>query len=418
MTLIKIHLELKSVLLWIYVLFTCFYSYSYFAWNTYDNYIFSLFLNIMSQIGILSLLCVRIYNKRNILKVDITTFFIILLMFALEIHSDIFGFLSNSTFTINDIRMIFSVFLLLGLDQKTKVTIFKYFIYAFTFLCLPACIYYIINLLGVDLPYTILESANANKVASGIYYKHFPLGVIVTSNWQSDRFCGIFDEPGVVGTLSALLIAVGYKKIHKIIIFLLFVEGLFSFSMAFYLMMIIFVVIKAFQNGLLKLAFVLIIILLAFGLFINMKFDNPQLVSLQERIDVTSRFLIVDNRTTELFDIEFQKFISDGGYPLLMGHGGTGAYAENPRMSGSCSYKCILYDFGIVGTSILLSMFILVIKQLGINKESIPFLLVFVISLYQRPYVYDIFFITLLVSALSFLRSYSENIEGIKIDGE
>ena len=65
-------------------------------------------------------------------------------------------------------------------------------------------------MLGIDLPHTILESAQEGKAAIGTIYKNYGIGLIMDNRlnpYAALRPCGFFDEPGVIGTFCGLMSA-------------------------------------------------------------------------------------------------------------------------------------------------------------------------------------------------------------------
>ena len=110
------------------------------------------------------------------------------------------------------------------------------------------------------------------------------------------------------------------------------------------------------------------------------------------------------------FDDEFSRFVDRGGYPFFMGYGGTGAYSNNSNMAGSFSWKCLVYDYGLIGLGYIIIFYILLCKSEKIKKEHFPFLAVYIASIYQRPYVMDYMYLSLFICALGSISAEADKI--------
>ena len=251
---------------------------------------------------------------------------------------------------------------------------------------------------GLDLPFEVLESTHVAKVEFGFFYKHLPFGLVINTV-RLGRPTGLFDEPGFIGTLAALFIAGAYGKVDKKWIYLLLFEGLSSFSMAFYLITILYFSTKMFEKGYRKLCFLLagcVIIMIIFNTF---TFTNPFLLSIQDRLAISVNIIFDNNRTLGSYDIVFKDFLDSGGYAILFGNGRHAVF-NNALLSNSSTYKNLIYDYGVIGCMILVSFFVSLINYIRMDKRMLPFLLVFSISVYQRPNIFNLQMIALFTGAL------------------
>lgn len=385
-------------------------SYFMLMWSTYNNRAISLLAQVIAYAGTFLLLAFIIVSSTNKGKVHKSSLFIFALVILLEFHMNVFGSENTFPFTLAEFRFIVSILILFLLSNEQRKTIFQYIVKLFAIMVLPSVVYFLLNSVGVHLPYSVLNSEQSSKILSGTYYQHYPFGLIVSSPWTMSRLCGLFDEPGVVGTLSAIFISTNYDKISKKWTLLLLIEGILSFSMAFYLLMLIYIIVRAFLHGAIRFTITLSALVIMFLVFINTDFNNEYISSIQARIDVTSTYLFVDNRTSDSFDQEFSNFVEKGGYPLYMGNG-KGSVSSNAVMSSSFSYKCLLYDYGIIGSILYLLVFFVTAFYFKIKRRNIPFLLVFLASIYQRPYVFNLQYYTIFVTALSFLENEMTDFE-------
>ncbi|SET58037.1 hypothetical protein SAMN04487771_10269 [[Clostridium] aminophilum] len=379
-------------------------SYCYFMWDTFNSRLVIKALTCLSYGSIVLLFAFMIIWGHGSGKVNIKGFFLLLLCFLLMMHMAFFGKNPQYNIILSDVFLLLNLITLILMSGEDGADIFKFIVKIFAIACLPGVVFFVLSLAGISIPHGILLSAHAGKQVMGVYYEHYPLGLIIVNPFHPQRYCGIFDEPGVVGTLCGLLFAGGYKRIDKKWMIILFIEGMFSLSMAFYLLVIVFAIIKCFHAGLHKLAFLVIFLVIGVSAFMNMEFENPQLAQLQSRIDLTSIFFVEDNRTTSSYDYEYKRFLEDGGDALVMGEG-RGVIAKTPGMTAAASYRNLIYEYGFVGFGMLIGFIILAYFYYGRSPDSLAFLIVFIASIYQRPWVFSIEYMTILFTGFAFLKA-------------
>lgn len=353
---------LVSVLFIMYAFLRC---WPYFLWENYRDGIFSRIAGAPVSIvfalvaiigGILYVFIARvtIMSKSKFLL----ALAVIFCTFMYYVVSDRNG---RSLLNISWIHfMTLAVFLMMPDEIITKTITGFTKVYVITLI--PALIvYFLTNLLGVGIPSSVLESTHSGKVALGMSYIHYPGSCQIVSRWDptmSYRFNGIYDEPGVVGTMSGLLLATRQfrfrddKKRISYISILLLITGIVSFSLAFYVFVILFYIIKNLTSGRIKGALALMILSTAYLIFINAPIENTMFKLIQERITITSGGLAGENRTTEIFDEVYDQFRDTEDVPVLLFGNGIGASDE--RAFGAMTYKMIIYDYGYVGFAIFI----------------------------------------------------------------
>lgn len=401
---VKFNRKSKERIVYVFfAFFICTYNNLYFMWSSYDSQIISSIFKLLQHLLVICLLAYALYSNETKLHVRASQLLAISMGLVIFVHVNFMGaeYYNDSILLCFDV--IFAIIALFKLNVVQKTNLYETVLTVFAIITLPSLIYYVLYLIGMNIPYSVLASDNAGKVARGIWYMHFPFGLLAREPYTLARYCGLFDEPGVVGTMCALLFAGGYRRCNKKILMLILVEGIMSLSMAFYLLLIIFFIAEAFNRGAFKLAITGSILVLLLYVFINGSFENELLLTLQKRIDFSSFFLVKDNRTSEMFDRAYQQFIDEGGYSLFMGKGGFGAYANNPQMFGANSYKCIIYDLGIIGFIEYICFFVICIFTQKWRKDYIPFLAVFVASVYQRAYVFKASWVCIFILTLSYI---------------
>lgn len=375
-------------------------GYCFLQWDTYPYTVIRYLSLILSGIGPLLLAIPSGLIKNRCLFMKREYLIILFLALLLLLYMCLAGCEFKSAPTLGEIVLIITIVFLLTLSENDRKIILEIVIKTYTIIIFPSLVYFLLYSIGVSLPHSTLLPVQPGKALLGSYYLHFPFGLILVDPYSPLRLCGIFDEPGFVGTVGALLFAAGYNKVNRKWAMLLLFETIMTFSMGAYLLLLVFAIVYAYKKGLIKLSLVLAILYIGFMVFINLRTNNINITALQNRIDITSSIIFKDNRTTKSFDTAFNRFISEGSYPLWFGNGKY-AYSNNVAMQGSFSYKCLIYDFGIVGFCLYTGFYIISALRLGRCYANLPFLIVFLVSIYQRPYVFSILFTTIFILGVS-----------------
>ncbi len=245
------------------------------------------------------------------------------------------------------------------------------------------------------------------KQATGMYYDNFGITFVIHEDEALNlsvssvlyRMSAWFEEPGNVGTISALLLAATQFKMDrrgKIIL----LGGLLSFSLAFYAMIIFYQVIKKPKS--------LIYLLLAGAVFLFVFQDN-EFVSTRiiDRVFVSDSSVSADNRTEELFDVAFDEYIQTPS--VWLGHDKD--HQLYNLQYNAYSWKNLVWDYGVIGTAFYISVFFFLIaiknvfnlkQALSIqSNRALPFILIFFISIYQRPYVLSLLYVLIFVAGIN-----------------
>lgn len=271
-------------------------------------------------------------------------------------------------------------------------------------LILPAILLWIIHHFSQNFTVLYLGQVpdhlnpSALKATMNENYSIFPFTVTLDYMHRINgfyRLIGFFDEPGLTGTFAFFLLATsGYKlntKTDKII----FISGLLSLSLAFYVLTIMFIFlnnigsIKRLSSVLLGGMIVLIVIYnspilsQAIGSRLQLNHDNNEFT------------FQGDNRSGLTLNSEFLTWKQSDIKTLLFGD-------RNYRSSdGSSSWKMIAIQAGLVGISLFVFIIMLSISLYSnkklINKSNMIFLLCLLASFYQRPDMIKIFYLLMLV---------------------
>lgn len=236
---------------------------------------------------------------------------------------------------------------------------------------------YVCYMLGIDIGFSTVLYYSDNAATNGYFYQKWGIFAIC-SNGLTDRLCGIFNEPGGLGTICALLLIVRFKNSKMWERVLLIVTTLCTLSMAGYLLMFLFAAFYAVRKNW-KNVFWAVIIFAAFLAIPKIDWGNDALNAFADRFEITETGLSGDNRTTREFDEKFDEFINSTDAWFGMGAG----YSLASRSS---TYKFYIVEFGIVGFVLLIASWVyFAIKIAKKNPDCLIFMMLFMMSLYQRP---------------------------------
>ena len=352
----------------------------YFVWGV------SRFLLILAPLIIifLSLIYCGSFSKRNISFA--LSLAVLYLLFALRDGKNITGIIAN-------VSLVFVFAFNSHLIQAT----YNKFFNIYSFFLIPSIVAYIyVVFLGIDLPYNIIEPENAIK---DYLFRQYPFLILSDDiSIGAFRFHSYFDEPGVVGTISGILLLINGLNYKKWQTWALLLSGIFSLSFAFYLLL--FFNILFFQSTRVKVIFGGIIITLL------IIFANNEIVQslLLNRFMIENGQVAGINRTTSSMDFFMANFWNSDKLYLGYGNG----YSQNFVNVGGASYKDLLINYGIIGLGSLSFLSILYgIKHLRFTKRLFVFGLIWGCIIYQRPFIFNLIYFYLMYIIL-FITDYQK----------
>lgn len=313
------------------------------------------------------------------------------------------------------IFLVPAIYVLLPIDLKGKCFNIYYNIIVFSLIA-PIIIYILVHI-GINVPHIEIMADESIKSSAGYSYIIYPFA----SQWSrygityyTLRLCGIYNEPGLLGTIVALLLVqqeFRLKNNWKNCVLL--IGGVLSFSLGFYMVTAIYLIIRniAKLNG--KRMFILIGIVVLYFVFISVDFSNPDIANFQSRLLLTANGLSGDTRTNPLYDIEFMSWMHSDFLHILFGygHGELEAILQLGNIDG-CSYKTLFYDYGVIGVTIqfiwIFSLLYIEKRGVGIKnyKEIFVFFAVYVINMYQRPSMFAFCYLLIICGG-----AYSKKLE-------
>ncbi len=266
-------------------------------------------------------------------------------------------------------------------------------IYALTII--PSIVMYVlVVLIGVNISYEILEPLNTLKSYN---YLHYPF-LLVTNKLGVGlfRFEAYYDEPGVVGTISGVLLLARGIQLRKWDTWAILVSGIISLSLAFYIML--FVNILMFQSAKVKIVLASILIFLGTILATN----EVVTTFIFNRLTIEDGQLAGENRTSSKMDAFMEHYVNSDKFLFGMG----GNYSQEVINVGGASYKDFLVNYGIIGFGMLLFFSLLfALVFLKPSKLFIIYLVIFGCVIYQRPFLLQMLYFFLLYISLMYMSS-------------
>lgn len=329
-------------------------------------------LAVMMSIVAISLL---IYNKKMDVNAVVMTLIVLVILLCISIK--------NSGLVYIDLTL-FLFLMLLYIDDQLIIDVSVGFVNIYVFvLSLSLIMYFFVHAFSIENTEIVYHS-NPLKKEFGVYYKSFYKLLLVEANENrteiSYRFQSIFDEPGVVGTISGILL-IGLVKVKmNVQKAVLIVSGFCSMSLAFFLFFIIYIVISI---GIKRSIYLLTILpgLVVF-LWLNpvRQIDGPIVEIVQQKIQRGN------NRVDECFSVNFDRdFLNNAFF-------GKGFGATDSLGCDVSSSMAQIYDYGLIGLfSIFLSVSLVYYKVIFRRCNGCLFLFwlaLMFINFYQRPHYF------------------------------
>jgi len=347
----------------------------YFMWNIVSN-LKILFLPFFLIIGYL--------NRRHLEKID-------LLVFPVFSLSLLYLALPNE---LNSFGIIFTQMLLsfLIVDREKLIEFYKCFKIILVVLFCFSLVNYFLVILSVPLNYNIIEPLNSLKI--GVYYQQYPFLVVpvnIVDNIISPsenilpRFCGVFDEPGVVGTFTGMMLFAERCNLKNKGNIILLIAGVFSFSLFFFIMLLISILLFTKRR-------IIFTVLLMVSLSYILTKDDPVVDNyVWSRFEIENGKLKGDDRSEEGLDDYFKSFVKSDNFLY-------GTWKDS--YPGSASYKQFVIRFGFIFTITLLSLFIAIAAQISKNIKGVFIsVFLFLLLMYQRPFIFDPAYFFLVISS-------------------
>lgn len=277
-------------------------------------------------------------------------------------------------------------------DQRRAETI-QLFAAIFAASLVPAIVVSLWCIIGLPVSFDTTSHANPVMAAEGAGYMALPGALLAMGNalalpWGGTlyRICGIYDEPGMVGTIGALLLASNRFRINSPVFAVIFLGGVLSFSVAFVVLtgvgLLIRAVIKHSAKSLVPLTMVAAAGLLAVGAVQFSTPTNGPATQLRQTEHI-------DNRSLPEMDSLISEFWKSEPQVLMFG---MGADASVVRGGVSQVVDRVYTDFGLIGFALYVTAFTALIGAMALKGPErrwvVLFGILFALSAYQRPVIW------------------------------
>lgn len=277
--------------------------------------------------------------------------------------------------------LVYAVFFL-RVSYELQVRIIKCFVWVLAILLACSIVEFAIyETTGWGI---VLGQATRVTTVRESYFTNLVFNLIGTS-YIDARFQSIADEPGRIGTLCGMLLFLTWRVRSLRIPFIVFtISGIISFSLAFYVLLSIFLV-KHVRVSMKKM-FVGIAVI---GATIYVTYDRfEELIVMRIMADGEVEDIEdVDNRTTEAFDKYFNRALENGQLWLGVGANNLPKGIELESRGGNAGAKKWIFQYGIVALALLFITFNKVFLRRLRRKPKFKdwaFLIAYWLSFYQR----------------------------------
>ena len=343
----------------------------YFVWGIISNDI---------VLGGIDAILAFLFFKENEIKKNVRLF--VFISFVLALYS-----LSTGMSFLGFINMGFSVYVAFGKEDFTKKT-FSVFVNIYTAILLISSFVWIGVLMGLVSPIGYIAPLNELNTFDYIVY---PLTVQMNS-WSGFRFCGPFDEPGVVGTLNVILLYILDMKGKDWKTYALIFSGALSLSLFFYIGVFLFFHIKNITK--LRISHLFIFALCVVTLYELTKDNDIVSERVWGRVEWNKdEGTIAGNNR---MDDDANKIYERKKWSLdwWIGDRNFNNYAS--AFEGSSSYKVVILRCGMICFALYVLFFLLYAHKYRRGSKMVLFTVLFLIIIYQRPWMFGIGYFFLL----------------------
>lgn len=328
-------------------------------------------------------------------KIEYRYFFIFFLIL-------LFGVLVQRLSVIYSIYLLSFVFV--PFTKKTfAATIYRYFKTIIASIFLFSLIQWLLFWIGIGFPSIFLEPLTEMKQYD--YTAYLPFLVVPNLLIESFRFLSVFDEPGVVGTISLLLLYIEGYQLKNFENLIILIAGICSFSFFFILGSLLFLFVKLiFRRPV--ILFIIIPLMLS---FYTLTKDNEVLYDLvysRMEWDKSSGSFSGDNRATDNFKQYYNSIKGTSGYYF-----GVGEKALAYHNDGGYGYRNVVLRYGFIFCALYVIFFLFYAKKNNLSRQNFCFFaIMFLATLYQRPNMLDAAYLFLFTQYINNHSPYNKRI--------
>ena len=293
------------------------------------------------------------------------------------------------------IVLLFELILFCCLPRNLQERIYSAYRKYIVLMALVGVICYFAFVFGIPLPHKTVAyysqwQQDASYITYGVSYLYSTSAGIL-------RLCGLFNEPGYLGTIIALILCTDKFAANKKENIVLLTAGILTFSAAFFAIVLIYLMLVSYKRPKVMAAMIAFII---FYLFVLPKITihNTEIAYLVSRFTFDDGKFLGDNRSKAALDAVLAEVLS--GSEIMFGRGG--GYVSSMNIAGGVSsYKTYIVDYGLIGFIIIyLPLIWSAFKRAKKDLYAVFFVICFVLSIYQRPGVYTLPYLVVLFGGI------------------
>lgn len=263
------------------------------------------------------------------------------------------------------------------IKEKTFYSVYHYFKGIYSIVLMISIFVFALVLLGVPIPNERILPLNAVKDWSYFSYPLLVIPDVPAFSSTNYRFHGPFDEPGVVGTISLMMLFIDRFNLKNWKNIVIFISGIISFSLFFFVTAILYAIFTLKK----KYSIILITMAAILGVY---TYENEFLnAMLWNRLtwDENKGSFAGDNRSSSSLDDYYDQIKGTSTYYW----GGTDSETL-AKFSESASYKNAVLLYGFIPCFMYVIFFLLLaFKHMDIGKSFLIFAILLIGTLYQRP---------------------------------
>ncbi len=385
---------------WLFSIFAIFSLYPYLLWNNSYIYKLTFFLVLITTLITIS--------NRGIYKENLKCFLLILtwVIYALVPREiDNINFFSTGILSI----LIFSL-----LPDDNKIIIFEKFKTLLCIILALSIIEYPLIILGIVSSIGNIEPFSEIKITRGQFYINYIFNIVLNDQHLSlggfsfFRFSSIFDEPGLIGSICAILFFTypesknknKNKNKNNIERIILLISIIISFSLGGYLLFIIGCFINfALGKGENKTKKLLLLISISILGLASLSSTEGGRTYITDRIWNDNNITLGENnRVDNNFDKIYYNIYNSPSDLLI----GNGKDAHTRTGFDVSSYKGFLYNYGLIGALLIITVlsYIIIIKKASL--EAYVILVLLLVNSFQRPIEFNFYYYFIFLSTICY----------------
>lgn len=282
-----------------------------------------------------------------------------------------------------------------GLGGTVWLVAYKYFrLYLITSSILGIIAFFSF-VLSLPIPYQIQDYYDHE----GWNYVNYGFSYLVLEGFRAIRLCGLFNEPGFLGTMLAMCLVIDGINLKRIGNVIMLIAGCLTFSLAFFLILGAYLFLNLLNNPKYIKTIIILVVLLA--ILIPYLYKNDMVATLLDRFIIEDGEWAGNNRTDLIIDRYWSDMFKSGNF--LFGYGtGYLKYIEY----GNVSYKSVIFEYGFVGALLLWGslLYSAIHKITNKNRMFYIVILCFFLNIFHRPTLFAPCYLLTLFGGIEYIK--------------